>query len=906
MKKIFAFAALCAAVLVSCTQKEIAVDTPVEEQSDVKLIPITITANFEGVKSDMVDAAWTWKSGDKLAVYDGTEKREFTLDDSSAGKDVAKFTGEVAENFTELKAVFPFDKAGDSFGTPTIPAEQAVIDGTIDPMAMIATSDRAEKVSDDEYNFYFTSGVSLLRFTPPAGATKVILHAATKGETLAGDSPSVTVDLGKAAADGTKRFWAAVNPAKLSGIHVFTLKNDGKYYRLGTEKEIDLSTPGKGKNLGSLAAGTEVAVIETGGQLATYLNSTPALDAYIVKDLDLTNQSITPCASYAKTFDGLWHSIGNWTSEGVALFKANTGTVKCFSLAQSCVLKLPETLSAGDYAFVVANNQGKVDSIVNYADVIEWTGDITGAFNFGTIIGHGPEQSIVTDCENHGNIIIHANEHAGVGTSAIGGVCGRLTKNTSKAIGCKNEGEIQINTGITASGANIYCAGVIGCTTYTVTASGCSNTKDISIHLTETKSAIILAGVSSYTSGPLSDCTNTGNISITSDNYVQAVALGGVCAYSSNSVQNCSNSGSISLSAKYFNGGNAIGSIKDDASSSKTTGALAIGGLIGYTYQNFSMSNCNNEGSVSLDITSQNLKTAIGSAYRFEVGGLVADAWGDITESHNTGNLSASLKSETGEFLPVKPSDPSAASGGGTMYVGGIAGSNYESLTQSNLNISNCTNTGCITVHSDSKSTTNNAIGGIVGWPGKEADCSSITSGCINGSVSDSSKGIITVSGNITYRTGGIQGGSGNIQECTNYGKIHAKSGKAAIGGLAGYHGGSYSLSDSKNFGPVQSDIKATGIGGLIGVTQKLAQEYGEGCSVNCSITSSKSTEKGLIIGHFGGNTETIVIATEAKPIRVKGSVDGIEVTSDTYINYLFGPAKYDSSMHSVYSVYGE
>ena len=304
MKKNFIlFAAICAAVAVSCTPKELAIDTPAEEGvSDVKLIPITITASLEGTKADMVDVKWTWQSGDKLAVYDGTDKREFTLDESAAGTAVAKFTGEVAETFTSLQAVFPYEAAGATFDTPIIPAVQTVTSGTtIDPNAMIAVAERAEQVADDEFNFYFTSGVSMLRFTVPDGVQKVILHTEGKEAAIAGASRSVTVTV-----PGAGQYWAAVNPASYEGLKVFSRTSDGDFMK-STTATIDLSAPGKAKNLGTLGTGTQVSVIEDGAELVSYLDSTPTLDAYVVNDLDLTDKTVTTCANFANVFDGLYY-----------------------------------------------------------------------------------------------------------------------------------------------------------------------------------------------------------------------------------------------------------------------------------------------------------------------------------------------------------------------------------------------------------------------------------------------------------------------------------------------------------------------------------------------------------------------------------------------------------------------
>ncbi|MBR0029663.1 MAG: hypothetical protein IJP55_05405 [Bacteroidales bacterium] len=902
-KNLFCLAALCAAALVSCTPKELIIEEPESidnPKETAELIHITIKASMsESTKATIsTDRTWTWDASDKLAVFDGTTvTKEFGIKEIlSDGQ--AIFEGDVAST-ASLTAVFPY-AAALSDGSYKLSSEQTISTGqTVDPSAMVATA-TGEKASDSEFTFYFTPAVSFFRLSVGAGVSKVILHTVGKDDTIAGESRSVTVNLPGTAGS----FWAAVNPAVYHGIRAFAY--DGtSYAKKGADAaEIDLSAKGSGKNIGTVSGGTAVSVIENADNLISYLGN-PALDGYIVNDLDLTGKTITSCASFAKTFDGQYHSIKNWTSEGTALFGANSGTVKDFTLDSSCKLNLPATLAAGDYAFVVKTNQGTVSGIRNEADVAEWTGEITGAINLGIIVGNGPANSIVENCYNSGKLVINAAEHGGIGTSAISGVCGRLTNKTSSAVACINRGNIDITTGINAAGANIYCAGVLGCTTNTVSAIECINYGKIDIQLSKTNSALIVAGVSSYTSGPLTGCENHGEISINSDTFIQAVALGGVCAYSSGAMENCMNDAKISLTAQYFNGGNAIGSIKSDTTVSTTTGALAVGGIVGYTYNKFSMDNCHNEGNIIFELSEQDQKVAIGSTYRFEFGGCVADAWGDINNSHNTGDIEAYVRTSTGDaFTPVKPSDTSSAGGGGTLYIGGIAGANYEAIGQSCLNITGCTNTGQIITHSDSQSTTNCAFGGIVGWPGKEADCTSITKQCTNGAESDAEKGSITVSGFITYRAGGIQGGSGRIEDCTNYGTIYAKSGKPSIGGIAGYHGGGYQVSSSSNYGTLKSDVKATGVGGLIGALQNIEISFGEGCKVDCNLVSSNTTEIGLILGHFNGNTYAITLGSETNPIKVKGECKGTTVSTDNYLNYLYGPAKYSSSLHTVFAEY--
>ena len=399
-KNLFCLAALCAAALVSCTPKELIIEEPESidnPKETAELIHITIKASMsESTKATIsTDRTWTWDASDKLAVFDGTTvTKEFGIKEIlSDGQ--AIFEGDVAST-ASLTAVFPY-AAALSDGSYKLSSEQTISTGqTVDPSAMVATA-TGEKASDSEFTFYFTPAVSFFRLSVGAGVSKVILHTVGKDDTIAGESRSVTVNLPGTAGS----FWAAVNPAVYHGIRAFAY--DGtSYAKKGADAaEIDLSAKGSGKNIGTVSGGTAVSVIENADNLISYLGN-PALDGYIVNDLDLTGKTITSCASFAKTFDGQYHSIKNWTSEGTALFGANSGTVKDFTLDSSCKLNLPATLAAGDYAFVVKTNQGTVSGIRNEADVAEWTGEITGAINLGIIVGNGPANSIVENCYNSG------------------------------------------------------------------------------------------------------------------------------------------------------------------------------------------------------------------------------------------------------------------------------------------------------------------------------------------------------------------------------------------------------------------------------------------------------------------------------------------------------------------------
>ena len=835
MKKYFIlFAAICAAVAVSCTPKELVIDTPAEEGvSDVKLIPITITASLEGTKADMVDVKWTWQSGDKLAVYDGTDKREFTLDESAAGTAVAKFTGEVAETFTSLQAVFPYAAAGATFDTPIIPAEQTIPSGaTIDPAAMIAIAESAEKVSDDEFNFYFTSGVSMLRFTVPDGVQKVILHTEGKEAAIAGASRSVTVNV-----PGAGQYWAAVNPASYEGMKVFARTSNGDFLK-STASTIDLSAPGKAKNLGTLGAGTSVVVIENGDELVSYLGSetAPTLDAYVVNDLNLTGKTVVSCEEYAKVFDGLYHSIKNWTSNGVSLFFSTTtaGIVKNMTIDASCSIT-PVISSSDDpyFGVFVGNLKGTASNLINESDIVFNLDGSLQSF-FGAIVGRTSNASArIISCTNKGSVTINLSLTAEMGgTQYFGGVIGlsgRQAGATWRMTDCTNDGDITVNaTNPGTSGwlSSIYTGGICGGTGF------------------DTGSAETTTGYATSIYGGFSECINNGNITVSWNGGTGGYFnTGGILGYGQVSLKDCTNNGDIS-----FTNSDTVGNARPGV------GGIA-GGLIGPGIDNVSASGCVNYGKVSLSGLFSNAGNAYGGGIGGCVGANIGGCFGvvgegslEIADCINYGAISASTKMEAtlkswvsfggvvgwskAEINGCKNASTeieSFSTTARTAQIGGIVGDCYKP-------INDCESSATIKVSHDCESLTIDGntypkpvsnVGGIVGYA--ENDCA--LNGCSN------TGNALTLTNMTTdSRVGGVSGMQrSDVIGCSNSATIsvtrkkivpegYAYAPVGRYGGVIGYQNVNKTIKDNHNTGDMFITLdnisSAAAIGGVLGIGQ--------------------------------------------------------------------------------------
>ncbi|MCR5325928.1 MAG: hypothetical protein K6E37_04150 [Bacteroidales bacterium] len=907
-QRLFFFAALCAAALVSCTPKEIVVDTPEENAPAVEnLIPITITASLDGVKSDMDGAAWTWKSGDRLAVYDGTAKREFTLDPSADGQSVAIFSGSVSS--TEgLKAVFPFEAAGAEFGTPAIPSDQSIPSGaTIAPDAMIAVANTAEKVSDSEFNFYFTSGISLLRLTPPAGATKVIIHTAAKGETLAGDSPSVTINL--ADADGSKQFWAAVQPAKYTGIRIFTLKSDSKYYLLKTDAEIDLSTPGKGKKLGSLAAGTEVSVIEDGAGLVDYLDYSN-LDGYICADLDLSSVQLSKRAKFVKTLDGQYHIIGKWTSNGQqAMVRSLEGKMMNFTIAETCSFSISDKYSC--FVCDSVKSKGVLSGIINKATAAKRTSDLTGLhFGYLSRVSYG----LIENCENYGDLDVEVS--SSTGNIWAGGLTAFFNCGAKDGIvSCSNAGNFSIKIG--GAPKHIYLGGITGGTTGTAYASRgnrgtvkkCSNSGNLYYEIGTNANGTFsnIGGVAGFLMGHINECSNSGSVTYVGpfgDVNSTRPAIAGVAGCVFYTAEDCNNTGPVSITGTFA----AAGDLTTSGSGIHTN--PSFGGVLGQaggnTYADADtdkckISNCVNQSTGVLTInTSMNNTNGTNNF----VGGVVGFTCAPVTGCHNYADISLRTQSSVaylGGVIGKLFNSAEDCSNSGKLdmdliitaadgkrsynsFVGGVIGDQ----NQANMSLKNLNNTGNVEIHNGYLRSSLSYAGGVIGRA--NATCSEV-SDCHN-------------SGNITWpvvmasRTGGVAGmlNSKIITNCSNTGNVSSEMNysQASAGGFSGfvtYSGVKMSKCSTK--GTVTASGNSGGAALLVGGIGNTNQTWND-CSAEGSLNVSGGISGGYMLGYTVNITSGSSYVTNAgmtTPLVIKSgsSLNGVAVSDSDIPDKLCG-----------------
>ncbi len=868
-KNLFCLAALCAAALVSCTPKELVIDEPKggEEKTDAtELVHVTINASMDEATKAYIDDAdgfgWKWAEGDQLAVFDASNSKiVFTINSTTVGSAVAKFEADgVPSTFVPAKAVFPASAAGATPDEFSIKPAQSPSTHSIDPAAMVATAD-GEKVSDTEFNFYFDPAVSYFRFKVAAGVKKVILHTVGKDDTIAGESRSVTVNLPGTAGS----FWAAVNPAVYHGIRAFAY--DGtSYAKKGADAaEIDLSAKGSGKNIGTVSGGTEVTVIENADNLISYLGN-PALDGYIVNDLDLTGKTITSCASFENIFDGQYHSIRNWTTDAAPMFNviASNASVMNLSFDSTCSVSMPSVLS--DFGSVVNTNKGAVDNISFNGSISVPVIGSTSSYDghFGAIVGvSSGAGSVISNCASSSVI---AYTGPGLVSSDnnlyIGGITGRAE---GQVVSCSFEGDILFTYTDATMTRCLYAAGICGNTSANASFELCTNKGTVGIVTPGSGIDCLFAcGIVGYCGGTIDQCVNEGDIFVYSESADEAadgplkrVCAAGISGYSSKAVTNCTNKGPVTLRGGYSTGLAVVGSL--------TKVSSVAAGITGLTF-NANVSECTNLGTVrSILKNIDNAASDYNTDTRATIGGIVGNQQGTIEKCENKGEV---------EAYWVTSAHNAALAENFVSQAGGITGGSYNSVDKTKSSIISCTNSGTVKMTCDSNRS-NNTLGGIVGWPGSESGMTGSITNC-------NSIGTVIADGFGLIRTGGISGGTGPISGGKVSGTITIAGNikGSYVGGVAAYCAKVYTIQDVLvdnlviNYScstPMNSVVY--GIGGLIGQPQNVnGAVFGQGCSVLVTINSNHSRDIGFLGGRNTNqsSTNTMTFGSAEKPVTVK------------------------------------
>ena len=338
----------------------------------------------------------------------------------------------------------------------------------------------------------------------------------------------------------------------------------------------------------------------------------------------------------------------------------------------------------------------------------------------------------------------------------------------------------------------------------------------------------------------LSGCCNYGSVSNASGVKMSGnMYLGGIVGQITNpntTIESCSNYAEVNLSTK------AGGLVS-------TSFAGGIVGRIG-AVDGVTIDGCTNEGNVSASI---NIKVAhyiggiAGMDHQPAEGGTYNVI---ISECTNAGEVGAGSQSKSG-------------------YYGGIIG-----CTMSRTLITDCDNLASGTIFKKNNHTAESAYGGIIG---KASGCEgALVAGCTNAADLVES-GNVTNGAEVYHAFGGIAGIANiDMQNCSNSGDITVSYTQNTTlhcaGGVAGLHEG-FKISDCSNTGALNTTLNCP-TGGLIGLQLDAALSTGEGCSVDCYVTSGQADTGGMLVGKYAG-TSAFTLGSTSNPIKVSGSING-------------------------------
>ena len=401
------------------------------------------------------------------------------------------------------------------------------------------------------------------------------------------------------------------------------------------------------------------------------------------------------------------------------------------------------------------------------------------------------------------------------------------------------------------------------------TISHCSNHGDFSLR----NSASLRVGgiVGQVTGGSVSDCTNAGDLNITACSYA---CLGGIVGRiqsgTSASVSQAENSGALS------------------AVSNLTTDENEIGGIVGSSTINLTLSDATNKGTITfsrsnLDINvADNIGGVLGhnSASASTLTRVYNDTGADISATINRGSVGGVVGWGKGATVGTAWNKGNIDVSGNSSFasrsgIGGVVGTGDKNLTD-------CNNYGTVTVSSETESYVP-YIGGVCG----AMEAAVTLSNCFN-----RANGTIVI--NIINRTyaGGVLGygqgcsvsGSQNQADITVAGCDYMN-----LGGIAGFiETDAFAISDVENSGSFNlkssSGTNQGTIGGILGKAGKAltlsdATNKGDILFVKQTLGVNNSDNIGGLVGEFttDGSTATRIYNEGNIDVTIaRGAVGGI------------------------------
>lgn len=905
MKKTFKYtlAAFAVVMAVACVQE---IENPEQTpQQDVELEPMTIIVGTE-TKVSVADDQKTlnWCDDDKIAVWDGVEFREFTVEETN-GK-TATFTGSVKAGSTKFSAVYPYSaaKSVDSEGLITAEVSQEqTLDGenlAHNGLVAVCSFNKGEElafktavgflrvdVSYDDVSEIYIDGAAV------AGEAQFNADGTLKSTSTASNYVVLT-PAGETFAAGS--YYVALLPGTTPAgeFHITLVRAENNGAVMTANKAIAVP-----RNKGFFVDDTKLTesfIIKDAETLQAFLNDAKNYKhgqlATVIKDIDLTGVEITSAVSFLGTLDGRNHSIKNWTSEGVSLFTSVAGHVHNVKIDASCQV----TAAAGkDYGLFVGKLDPKavLQDCENNADISLTTGELPGSRIAAFV---GKNDGLIKNCVNNGNINIECAKRGGV--IYIGAIAGHSNPrnqitaddeitfdNVLGFDGCINNGDVTFTS---TTGNYLYVAGISHSTISALSKSNaavaessiwarcnfkdCVNNGDITVTVTNGGSMEDNAGTAGsgnytniggcvgFTHGELRNCDNYGKVTLNvptneSSACMSRPAVGGVAGFVWKSLTDCDNHGKMYVKGTFAGGGTDNAGAGNCAHVALAGVVAQVGPFVNGTV-NDEVKNCHNHGELEFHTWMANNGTS------FYHGGVVGFARAVMTNCSNNATMtvvSKGAKNHTGGVAGqmilastglhnhgkvnatyLRTATTHAKQISDATYVGGVVGYASQNLTTA-------TNNNAVTV-SVPNSYKQSFFGGVIGC----APADKTYNGLVNNESGKVNVTIGTCSDGSFYYMAGIVGTNGGetYTNCKNYGDLsYDGAAKIRFGGIAPY-------TNKATTAVVECDItaKCTGydfseVGGLIGYSSNATVT---GATFKGNINTSGSTKKVYTGGILG------------------------------------------------------
>ena len=607
-KRIFAaaFVALSMSAFNACIEEA----SPVlPEKQDEKLVEMTIEASQVDVKSTFSGKQIGWETSDKVAVYDGKAKREFSVIAVNDGK--ATLTGMVAAGATDFYAVFPYSAARDVLPSDegkiyiSVPQEQVLAEGkNFDEDAFVTTG----KIVDNHVTF--KNAVSLLKLHVPSGVTSVSIKGFAGENIVGGTSVSATLKpAGESFTEGD--YYIAILPVTFNTgfkvIYEDAAKSDIAIKKNTSKVEFPVNG---GQDITAATASltwipnpliSEEDLLYFVGNQTAYAGEAAKLG----QDIALTKQW-TP-VDLKGTLDGQGYTISGLNvnmngglgamcsvENGAALMNVTVeGTITYAATAKNSPAGLVGNLHGTMYnvtnrTTINASSSADLLYLGGLAGWVHGNGKLIDCVNEGTLVlgavnGFGYVGGVagviysssgagfVQGCINKGTV-----RSSAANTNGLGGIVG--VQESGKTVSCVNEGTLEADM-MRYSGT---VGGIVGLvynnTTVGTYVNQCENNGTIDISATEFRAVGgIVGGIdvgNGFALAEISECVNKENISVATSNAsgssgLDGFYLGGILGSFNasndsavkNIVRKCVNSGNISLTTSGSNNSAKLGGI---------------------------------------------------------------------------------------------------------------------------------------------------------------------------------------------------------------------------------------------------------------------------------------------------------------------------------------------------------